>query len=317
MKVIEGSIAEVLFDILQQEAGRELSYNFIPGNNQDGLDCYLLLISTRFRMEYILQQVEPAWEAWCKAGLKDRSPNLAPAIIRPQKLEQEVSAAAYRRLTNLMDGSRTLRDLAVKLGQEPLQLTQSLLRFLHKDIINLVEISDLSNTVKPVTAITPAPLFPTPKVSTTPKSQLQDSLTVAYIDDSPVDSQIMGDILTEAGYQYLSIRDPLQALQTLLDHKPKFIFLDLVMPIANGYEICTQLRRVSIFKQTPVVIVTGNDGLVDRVRAKLAGASGFIAKPINAAVVIAVLRRHSMVTASTSSTTVSLQTTEPELLLDK
>jgi chemotaxis family two-component system response regulator PixG len=189
---------------------------------------------------------------------------------------------------------------------------------LDKDIINLIEISDLNHTVGPVTPITPAPAFPSPKVSTTPKSKLQDSLTIAYIDDSPVDSQLMGEVLIKAGYQYLGIRDPLQALQTLLDHKPKFIFLDLVMPIANGYEICTQLRRVSIFKQTPIVIVTGNDGLVDRVRAKLAGASGFIAKPINTTVVMAVLRKHGILTASTASTTVGIQTSRnPELLLDK
>jgi len=234
-KLIEGSLMEVLFDLLRQEElnklqpGLLLSYSRYPN-----LPVVTIAPQISIEIESLLPEVKRKWEAWCEAGLKDYSPNLAPAIIHPQKLEQEVSAAAYHRLTNLMDGSRTLRDLAVKMGQDPLLLTQSLLCFVYKNTVNLVEISDLSSTIKSVTPITDALSLPSLKVSTTSKSELQDSPTVAYIDDSPVDSQIMGQILIEAGYRYLSIRDPLQALQTLLDYKPKFIFLDLVMPIASG-----------------------------------------------------------------------------------
>jgi len=300
---------EVLFDLLRQEELNKLQPGlFLSYSRYPNLPVVTIAPQISIEIESLLPEVKRKWEAWCEAGLKDCSPNLAPAIIHPQKLEQEVSPAAYHRLTNLMDGSRTLRDLAVKMGQDPLLLTQSLLCFVYKNTVKLVEISDLSSTIKSVTPITDALSLPSLQVSTTSKSELQDSPTVAYIDDSPVDSQIMGQILIEAGYRYLSIRHPLQALQTLLDYKPKFIFLDLVMHIANGYEICSQLRRVSIFKKTPVVIVTGNDGLVDRVRAKLAGTSGFIAKPIDVAVVMTVLRRHDMLTTSTSSTTVDLQT---------
>ena len=53
------------------------------------------------------------------------------------------------------------------------------------------------------------------------------------------------------------------------------------MPIINGYEICSQIRRVSQLKNTPVIILTSNDGMVDRVRSKLVGASGFLGKPVN------------------------------------
>ncbi|MEL6500545.1 MAG: response regulator, partial [Cyanobacteria bacterium J06623_1] len=61
--------------------------------------------------------------------------------------------------------------------------------------------------------------------------------------------------------------------------KPDLIFLDLVMPNTNGYEICSQLRKLSYFKQTPIVILTGNDGIVDRVRAKMVGSTDFLGKP--------------------------------------
>jgi chemotaxis family two-component system response regulator PixG len=64
------------------------------------------------------------------------------------------------------------------------------------------------------------------------------------------------------------------------------------MPNTNGYEICTQLRKVSAFHNTPIVILTGNDGIIYRVRSKLVGASGFLSKPVNPETVLAVVRQH-------------------------
>jgi chemotaxis family two-component system response regulator PixG len=115
---------------------------------------------------------------------------------------------------------------------------------------------------------------------------------VACIDDSRIDSLAMHKILTEAGYRCINIHDPVQALPILLEKKPDVIFLDLVMPVANGYEICSQIRRISALKDTPVIILTSNDGIVDRVRAKMVGSSGFLAKPINAEKMLNMLRMH-------------------------
>jgi chemotaxis family two-component system response regulator PixG len=78
----------------------------------------------------------------------------------------------------------------------------------------------------------------------------------------------------------------------MLARKPDVIFLDLVMPNTNGYEICAQLRKLSFFRNTPILILTGNDGIVDRVRAKLVGASDFLNKPVDAGIVLSVIRKH-------------------------
>jgi chemotaxis family two-component system response regulator PixG len=102
----------------------------------------------------------------------------------------------------------------------------------------------------------------------------------------------MSKILTESGYRCINIQDALQTLPILLEHKPDLIFLDLVMPIANGYEICAQIRRISAFKDTPVIILTSNDGILDRVRAKIVGSSGFLAKPITSEKVLNALKTH-------------------------
>ncbi|WP_017315454.1 response regulator [Mastigocladopsis repens] len=146
------------------------------------------------------------------------------------------------------------------------------------------------NFVDSVQATQPLSTFDSPSVNLV-QPEATGSL-IAYIDDSYSDRVTMDHILTQAGYEFLNIQDPVTALPILLEQKPSLIFLDLVMPIANGYEICSQIRRVSAFKNTPVIILTSNDGIVDRVRAKMVGSSGFLAKPITPDKVLKILQRH-------------------------
>ncbi|NJM00580.1 MAG: response regulator, partial [Synechococcaceae cyanobacterium SM2_3_2] len=74
--------------------------------------------------------------------------------------------------------------------------------------------------------------------------------------------------------------------------KPVLIFLDLLMPHTNGYELCASLRRTTLFRDVPIIILTGQDGIVDRVRAKLVGASEFLSKPPDKARVESIIRKY-------------------------
>ena len=121
---------------------------------------------------------------------------------------------------------------------------------------------------------------------------MSEKSTIVYVDDSPLDSQMMAEIVQGEGYGYNSISEPLKALPMLLEIKPKLIFLDLVMPYTNGYEMCAQIRRASVFKKTPIIIGINNDSIIDRVRAKLVGASGFFSKPVKEDRVVNVLRKY-------------------------
>jgi chemotaxis family two-component system response regulator PixG len=114
---------------------------------------------------------------------------------------------------------------------------------------------------------------------------------VACIDDSPQVAVEMKRILEPLGYEVLGITEPLQSVSTLLQRKPDLIFLDLVMPNTNGYELCTFLRKTTTFQEIPIVILTGRDGMIDRVRAKMAGSSDFLSKPPDAAKVLQILHK--------------------------
>lgn len=180
-----------------------------------------------------------------------------------------------------MTGKHTLRDLAIKLKQNVLPVTRSLLPFILKGVIELVEVPDLPMLQlihgKNVSSSTP----------NVPKRPL-----VACIDDSPQVCQMLEQMLVPNGFRCLKIQDPIQALPNLIQNKPDLIFLDLIMPVINGYEMCTQIRRISTFTNTPIIILTSQDGLLDRIRTRVIGATEFISKPITVDKTMALIRKY-------------------------
>ncbi|MBE8969855.1 response regulator [Nostocales cyanobacterium LEGE 12452] len=115
---------------------------------------------------------------------------------------------------------------------------------------------------------------------------------VACVDDSPMICRSLEEILTHQGYRFVGIQDSLTAVLNLIKSKPDFIFLDLLMPKVNGYEICSQIRKTPSLKNVPVVILTGKDGIVDRMRAKLVGATDFLGKPVEQDKVLNMLHKY-------------------------
>ena len=49
----------------------------------------------------------------------------------------------------------------------------------------------------------------------------------------------------------------------------------------QGYEICAMLRHSTVFRVVPIIMLTGKDGLIDRVRARMVGATDYLTKPLN------------------------------------
>lgn len=296
--IFEDSILEILFDILhwiehlRYRSGEQLTYRKISINSLDSM-------FVRAPTEQVWRQAIKLWEAWQRAGLADLSPNQAPVIMQTEALRQQTSVSVYRNLTSLADGHQTFRDLAVKMNRSLLLLAQPIMPFIHKRLIEVRNVEDYSYSIDPIKGII---LKPEPISASVKSVQFQgDSPLVACIDDSTSDSQIMNKILTEAGYQCINIQDSVQALPKLIECKPGLIFLDLVMPIANGYEICAQIRRISIFKDTPVIILSSNDKMVDRFRAKMVGSSDFLSKPITRENVIVTLQKYYSAATSIQS----------------
>ncbi|MFP3436004.1 response regulator, partial [Paraburkholderia sp. SIMBA_061] len=72
---------------------------------------------------------------------------------------------------------------------------------------------------------------------------------IACVDDSPQTQKMIETIAQALGYDFLPIYESVEALPTLIEKKPRLIFLDLVMPVVNGYELAHQIRRVEALKE--------------------------------------------------------------------
>lgn len=267
-KVTQGIVAEVLFDLLRAQS---LTYQI---KSDKLLSTQLILIDA----EAVIAKIQPTIQAWKTARLNEYSPTKAPLIKQAEQLEKSVSPSVYQALAHLLNGQYTLHDLAFQMKRDIVQVTRPLLPYIQSGWVELISISDLPSPVK-----TSVPTFSTRSA----KEPL-----IACVDDSPLVCQTMAKLLTSYGYHTFSITDDLRAIATLLTKKPDLIFLDLVMPNTNGYEICTQLRKLSVFRNTPIVILTGNDGIVDQVRARLVGATDFLSKPIEPETVLNVINKH-------------------------
>lgn len=90
----------------------------------------------------------------------------------------------------------------------------------------------------------------------------------------------------------MTINDPVKAVLSIIRHKPDLILLDLNMLGIDGYELCRIIRNNSIFQNTPIIFVTGNKGIVDKVKAKLVGASGYLTKPFTRAELLKIVFMH-------------------------
>ena len=272
-KIIRSAIVEVFFDMTQAV---QVTYEFKPDNELSLKQ--LVLIDA----DQVIAEAGKIWQAWQGSKIANRSPNEAPVIRQQSQLQAQTSPKTYQVLTKLLDGQHTLRDLAIQMKRDLVQVTRSLMPYIQLGLIELVDIPDLTTSIAA-----------TPKRKSPPrKQQDQKGALIACVDDSPMICQTMEKILKEAGYQFVAINDALRAIAILLARKPDLIFLDLVMPNGNGYEICGQLRKLSIFRNTPIVILTGNDGLVDRVRAKMVGSDDFLGKPVEANKVLGTIRKY-------------------------
>ncbi|MEM1242395.1 MAG: response regulator [Cyanobacteria bacterium P01_H01_bin.26] len=191
-------------------------------------------------------------------------PYLSPIVINPRGLRVHLPTDKYERLTRWMQGNITLWDMAAQTRRSLTDVIKLLVPFVYQGWVDFQQIPDI-----------PAPYVPPRPAAAAPKGQG----LIACIDDSPLVSKVMAELIQPLGYEVLPVTNPVEQISTLSQHRPDLIFLDITMPTISGYELCKFLRRTDAFYKTPIIILTGRDGMMDRMRAKMVGADDFLAKP--------------------------------------
>jgi DNA-binding response OmpR family regulator len=108
--------------------------------------------------------------------------------------------------------------------------------------------------------------------------------TVLIVDDEQHIRLLIEQTLEELedeGVQLLTAADGEEALEVVGIHRPELVFLDVMMPKKNGFEVCTAIKRDLGLAATKVVLLTAKGQAVDREAGMAAGADRYVTKPFD------------------------------------
>jgi twitching motility two-component system response regulator PilG len=120
----------------------------------------------------------------------------------------------------------------------------------------------------------------------------QKNYKIISVDDSPTILKEISRYLQDENFTLVTINEPVKAVMSIIRHKPDLILLDLNMAGIDGYELCRIIRNNSMFKNIPIIFVTSNKGIIDKVKARFVGASGYLTKPFTRAELLKMIFMH-------------------------
>jgi putative two-component system response regulator len=104
---------------------------------------------------------------------------------------------------------------------------------------------------------------------------------VLVVDDTESVRSLFRRLLMSDGHEVVMAADGAAALDAVQQHRPDVVLLDVDMPTMGGLEVCRRLKADPVTRLTPVVMVTGQTDLHDRLRGIEAGADEFLSKPVH------------------------------------
>lgn len=115
---------------------------------------------------------------------------------------------------------------------------------------------------------------------------------ILIVDDSIVEIKILQAILAETDYRITVARDGEEGKMTAKTLLPDLIFLDVVMPKKNGFQVCRDLRKNPQFQQTPIIMLTSKSHDTDKFWGKQQGATEYLTKPYEKQQILDVLAKY-------------------------
>lgn len=251
--ILQSMVHETLFDLLSLHNG---SFIFEIG---PALAPQLTTLEIGPLVTKIMKQVQE----WKQFHPHIQSPDQCPIIADAVKLSQALPINTFKILKHWADGKTSIRRMARYLNKEILPVARAIYPYVKQGWVQLAH------------ACTPASLHHQ-ELSLLSET---GSKSIVFIDDGVATCKAVEYTLKQHGYAVAAINDPVKALGLVFELKPDMILCDIAMPELDGYEICAMLRRSTAFRQTPIVMLTSKDGFIDRVKARMVGATDYLTKP--------------------------------------
>jgi len=118
------------------------------------------------------------------------------------------------------------------------------------------------------------------------------SKRIAIVEDEVELASLIEYNLTRQGYQVLILGGARGTLKALEQYKPDLILLDVMLPDADGFELCRQIRQSSLLGRIPVVFLTARSEEVDRVLGLEIGGDDYMTKPFSPRELVARVKAH-------------------------
>jgi two-component system cell cycle response regulator len=112
------------------------------------------------------------------------------------------------------------------------------------------------------------------------------------VDDSPTVRKQIEIGLRVTGCTVDCVETAEEALRLLATKSYDIVFLDVVLPGADGYQVCKAIKRDKARKHIPVIMLTGKSSPLDHVKGSLAGCDSYLTKPVQNSVFQEVLKKY-------------------------
>ena len=253
-EILSSMVHETLFDLLSLRQGHFIFEIGAPLSPQ----------LESFEIMPVVTQVMHQVQEWKQWHPQIHSPEQVLTIVDGAALADALPSSTLHTLLAYVDGETSLRQIARLLNRDLSSVTRALYPCVQR---GWIQVSSGGERLDRRLA-----------QEWTSGVQLQ-SPCIACLDDAATVRHTVENILQRHGYQSVLLDHPVSALSRFFETKPDLILCDITMPDLDGYEICAMLRQSTIFRQTPIVMLTGRDGFIDRVRAQMVGATDYLAKP--------------------------------------
>jgi twitching motility two-component system response regulator PilH len=115
--------------------------------------------------------------------------------------------------------------------------------------------------------------------------------TVLVVEDSPVQREMITNLLRENGLQVTQAGNGAEALEQVEISPPDLVVLDIVMPILNGYEVCRRIKSNPQTQNLPVVMCSTKNEEFDRYWGMRQGADAYVSKPFQPSELVGTVKR--------------------------
>ncbi|MBL8733473.1 MAG: response regulator [Planctomycetes bacterium] len=104
---------------------------------------------------------------------------------------------------------------------------------------------------------------------------------ILVVDDEPFICRSLTFVLRKDDYEVFEARNGEEALAAIRTHKPDLVFLDVMMPKMNGFQVTEQVRADATLDGVKIVLLTAKGQECDREVGKTAGANDYMTKPFS------------------------------------